>query len=196
MCKKIWYEFLDMLAGAAFPFMLMLILGATVIGFVAYNGKDDVPLQAVILAVGEIMLIAATVIFGKQNGASAYKKTIFNEGKRAAGSTELKVLLRTGEYAPYKAAIIGFIACVPFMLINLIYCITPATWCEFLLSYVFGWAYYPFNLGKLSPWFNYIAVIPYIAVHVVAYILGGNTEKKKQEIIDNQDEIPTKRGKK
>ena len=194
--KKIGYELADLLVGAAFPFMLMLILGATVIGFVAYMGKEDIALKAVILVVGEAMLIAATVIFGRQNGVTAYKKTVYNEGKRGAGSTELKVKLRVGEYAPYKAAIIGLIACIPFIIVNLIYSINGAKWCEFILSYIFGWAYYPFSLGKLSPWLNFICIIPYIALHITAYILGGIKEKKRQEIIANQSEITTKRGKK
>lgn len=196
LCKKIGFEFLDMLTAAAFPFMLMIILGATVIGFIIYGGNEDVALKAVILAVGEIMLIAATVIFGKQNGATAYKKTLSNDDKRAVGSSELKVKLRTGEYAPYKAAIIGFIACVPFIIVNLIYCFVPADGCKFMLSYIFGWAYYPFALASLSPWFNFICIIPYLAVHVVAYILGGKAEEKKQEIIASQNEAASKRRKK
>ena len=46
---KIRGEILDLLAGAAFPFMLMLILSATVIGFISYGGKEDIALKAVIL---------------------------------------------------------------------------------------------------------------------------------------------------
>lgn len=194
--KKIRYELSDMLVGAAFPFMFMLVLGSTVIGFITYIGGGDIALKAVILAVGEAMFIAATVVFARQNGVTAYKKKVFNDGKRGAGSDELKVRLRVGEYAPYKAAIIGFIACVPFIIVNLVYCLSGAKWCEFILSYMFGWAYYPFSLAKLSPWYGNISLIPYIAVHVIAYIIGGNKEKKRQEIIDMQNEMISERGKK
>ncbi|MDE7330222.1 MAG: hypothetical protein K2N30_03910 [Clostridia bacterium] len=194
--KKIGYEILDLLAGAAFPFMLMLILSATVIGYISYGGQEDIALKAVILVVGEVMLAAATFIFGKQNGASAYKKTVQNAGKRDAGSNELNVKFFTGEYALYKGIIIPLIACLPFIIVNLIYAVYPDKTCEFMLSYMFGWAYYPFALPKLSPYLNYILLIPYVAVHAFAYYYGGKTEKKKQEIIANQNEETAKRRKK
>ena len=75
--KGLGLEIKDVLAGAAFPFMLTLILSATVLNFIAYGG-DDLGIQILILVVGEIMIIVATVIFGKQNGVTAYKKTIQN----------------------------------------------------------------------------------------------------------------------
>ena len=178
---KIRGEILDLLAGAAFPFMLMLILSATVIGFISYGGKEDIALKAVILVAGELLLVAATVIFGKQNAASAYKKSIQNGTKREAGSQELKVVLRV---------------CVPFIIINIIYSAAPNKACEFIMFYMFGWAYYPFGLMNLSPWLNFIWVIPYVAVHAGAYVYGGKTERKKQEIMANQNEITAKRGKK
>lgn len=193
---KIRGEILDLLAGAAFPFMLMLILSATVIGFISYGGKEDIALKAVILVAGELLLVAATVIFGKQNGASAYKKSIQNGTKRETGSQELKVVLRVGEYALWKGIVIPLIVCVPFIIINIIYSAAPNKACEFIMFYMFGWAYYPFGLMNLSPWLNFIWVIPYVAVHAGAYVYGGKTERKKQEIIANQNEITAKRGKK
>lgn len=193
---KIGCEVLDLLAGAAFPFMLMLILSATVIGFISYGGKEDVALKAVILVVGELLLAAATVIFGKQNGASAYKKFIQNGTKRETGSQEPKVRLRVGEYALWKGIVIPLIVCVPFIIVNTIYSAAPNKACEFVMFYMFGWAYYPFGLMNLSPWLNFIWIIPYVAVHAGAYVYGGKTEKKKQEIIAGQNEVTAKHGKK
>lgn len=184
-----------MLQGAAFPFMLMVILSATIISYTVYLG-DDVPVQILVLAVGEALLIAATVIFGKQNGASAYKKTVQNTNKRKIGSDDLKAALYIGEYAPLKGAAIAAIVCVPFIVVELIYALVPNDVCEFILMYVFGWAFFPFRFLKLSPWLNYIWVIPYIAVHTAAYVWGGLTEKKKHDILAQADENTDKRGKK
>ena len=81
--KKILLEFKDLLIGAAFPFMLMLILSASIISFVAYGG-EDFGIKILILIVGEVMVYAAIFIFGKQNGATAFKKTLQNTKKAAS----------------------------------------------------------------------------------------------------------------
>ena len=194
--KGLGLEIKDVLAGAAFPFMLTLILSATVLNFIAYGGGDDLGIQILILVVGEIMVIAATVIFGKQNGATAYKKTIQNTQKREAGSTDIRAKAYVGEYAVYKAIIIAAVSCVPFIIVQFINAVAPNDVCGFILMYALGWAYYPFALAKLSQWLNFIWIIPFVAVHTAAYIWGGKTEKKKHDAAINQEEVQAKTRKK
>ena len=78
--QRVLLEIKDFLAGAAFPFMLQLVLSASVILFADYN--DEPVIQGFALAAGEIMLIAAYFIFGRQNGVSAYRKTVLTQKKR------------------------------------------------------------------------------------------------------------------
>lgn len=112
--KKFVLELKDMLAGAAFPFMLAVILSVTVIGFCV---TDELALGIVILVAGELFLLAAYLVFGRQNGVAAARKSAKNIKKRELGSADAGVLFKTGEYALYKAFIIGLISCVPFILI-------------------------------------------------------------------------------
>ncbi|MDE6504736.1 MAG: hypothetical protein K2L42_02580 [Clostridia bacterium] len=185
--KALALEAKDILAGAAFPFMLSLILSATVMSFIAYGGGGDLGIQILILIAGEALLIAAIVIFGKQNGVAAYKKTVQNRQKRNAGSTDIRATAHVGEYAVYKSVIIAAVACVPFVAVKIIYAAYPNDVCRFMLMYVFGWGYYPFALAKLSPWLNLIMIIPFIAVHTAAYVWGGKTEQKKQSALEKQE---------
>lgn len=189
--SKFLMELADLLQSAAFPFMLMVIFGSTIISYAVYCG-EDLPIQIIILVAGEAFLVAATVIFGKQNGVSAYRKTVQNTNKRKINSTDIRSVLYIGEYAPYKGAIIGLIVCVPFAIFELIYAIVPNDVCEFVLMYVFGWAHYPFKLANLSPWLNFIWIIPYVAVHTIAYVWGGLTEKKKQDTLAEADKNTAK----
>lgn len=179
--KKFLLEFKDMLIGAAFPFMLMLILSASIISYIAYSGSEDLGMKILILVVGEVMVFAATVIFGRQNGATAYKKTLQNGQKREVNSTDLNSVLYIGEYAPYKGAIIPLIACVPFVVFQFVQAVYPNDVCHFALMYAFGWAYFPFNLAKLSDWLNLLWIIPFAGAHLGAYIWGAKKEKKKLE---------------
>ena len=87
--KKILLELKDLLAGAAFPLMLSLILSSTVISYAAYGNEEDLRLKIVVLVVGEVLVFAATVIFGKQNGVTAYKRTVQNGNKRKVNSNDL-----------------------------------------------------------------------------------------------------------
>ncbi len=179
--KKILLELKDMLIGAAFPFMLTLILSATIISYSAYGNEEELGLKILILVVGEILIIAATVIFGKQNGVTAYKRTVQNGNKRKVNSTDLSARLYIGEYSLVKGALIAVISCVPFIIFQIVGAAYHNDICEFALMYVFGWAYFPFKLAGLSEWLNLIWVIPFAGVHLAAYIWGGKVEKKKQD---------------
>ncbi len=194
--RKILLEFKDLLIGAAFPFMLSLILSATVISYAAYGNADDLGLKIVILIVGEVMIIAATVIFGKQNGATAYKKTVQNGNKRKVNSSDEASKLYIGEFSLVKGILIPFISCIPFIIFQIVGAAYENDVCGFALSYVFGWAYFPFKLAGLSQWHNLIWIIPYAGVHLAAYIWGGKTEKKKQDQLAAAEEVKDTKKKK
>ena len=192
--QKILLEIKDFLVGAAFPFMLQLVLSVSVILFA--DAQGELAIQVFALVVGEIMLIAAYVIFGRQNGISAYRKTTLTQKKRDMGSTDVNVYYKTGEYAIWKGIVIGAISTVPFILFQFIQCLAPNTFCEFLLKYAFGWAAYPFKvIGVETEWLNFIWIVIPIGVHTGAYYLGGRQEKKKQELLEKAQEIKGKKKK-
>ena len=179
--QKILYEIRDFLVGAAFPLMLQLILSASVILFADANG--ELAIQAFALVVGEVMLIAAYVIFGRQNGISAYRKMVVTSKKREMAATDAKAYYRTGEYALWKGLVIGAVSVIPVMLFQFIQCLAPNKFSEFILKYAFGWATYPFFVfGVETSWLNFIWIVVPIGVHTAAYFWGGYQERKKQEL--------------
>lgn len=189
--KKFLYELKDMLVGAAFPLMLMLVLSASIISFV--SATDELPLKIVILILGELALAGTYVVFGRQNGTVAIRRSVQNKMKCEIGTDDLKAKLRTGEYALYKGFLIGFISCVPYILFQIIGSAAPNSVCDFMLQYAFGWAFYPFNLASLPTWLNLFWVIPLSCVHAAAYYWGASREIKKQKTIEKAQEIKDKR---
>lgn len=189
--QRILLEIRDLLVGAAFPLMLQLILSASVILF---SDIDDEPaIAAVILAVGEAMLIAAYVIFGRQNGITAYRKKVVAQKKRELNTGEVRAYYGTGEYAIWKGIVIGFLTVIPFMIFQLIQCLAPNVFCEFVLLYAFGWATYPFILLDVEiPWLNFVWIVIPIGVHLLAYFLGARREQKRQALLDKAQEIKDK----
>ncbi len=183
--KKFVLELKDMLAGAAFPFMLAVILSVTVIGFCV---TDELALGIVILVAGELFLLAAYLVFGRQNGVAAARKSAKNIKKRELGSADAGVLFKTGEYALYKAFIIGLISCVPFILIQFINCVFLNNFCGFLLRYAFGWAYYPLSYLNLSQWLSFIWILPLVSVHAAGYVWGARQEFSKQAVTAAQEQ--------
>lgn len=188
--KKIKLELIDLLSGAAFPFMLMIILSASILSFAS---SDDMTLNIIIIVVGELLLTAVLLIFGRQNGVVAYRKTVQQCKKREIGTGDIKALYGVGEYAVYKGFIIGAIACVPYMLLQIINCASSNSFCEFLLQYAFGWAYYPLHYANASQWINFIWIIPASCIHALGYYIGKKLEKKKQ---DAMAQLQEKKGKK
>lgn len=193
--KKILLELKDLVTGAAFPLMLSLILSSTVISYAAYGNEDDLGLKIVVLVVGEVLVFAATVIFGKQNGVTAYKRTVQNGNKRKVNSSDVGSRLYIGEYSLVRGALIPVISCIPFLIFQIIGAAYHNDVCEFALMYAFGWAYFPFGLAKLSPWLNLLWVIPYAGAHMAAYAWGGKTEKRKQEQLAAAEEAKVKKAK-
>ena len=192
--QKILLEIKDILVGAAFPVMLQLVLSASIILFADTQG--ELAIQAFALAVGEVMLIAAYIIFGRQNGISAYRKFVISQKKRELPNPEIKVFYKTGEYALWKAVVIGTVSVLPFMFFQLIQCLAPNTFCEFLLKYAFGWAAYPFNVfGVEIEWLNFVWIVIPIGVHTGAYYWGGYTEKKRQALLEKAQEMKDKKKK-
>lgn len=176
------WELKDLLAGTAFPLMIMLIFSASIISYAGYG--NDAAIEILCIVVGEILLFAAYFIFGRQSGVTAYRKYVLNSKKRQMGSPDKKALYKTGEYAVWKAVIIGLISCLPFIIFQFINCCYENTVCTFALSYCFGWAYYPLYFADLSEWLNFIWIIPLVAMHTAAYIVGKNQEEKKVKIIE------------
>ncbi len=193
--RKFWFELKDIFAGVAFPFILMIILSSTIIAFAGYG--DDVAVNVVAVAGGEIMLIAAFVVFGRANGSAAYRKHIQNEQKRSLGSTDETAVYHTGEYAIWKGLTIGFICCVPFIIFQVIELCAPNTFTAFCLRYVCAWAFYPFSyLGESFQALNFIMIIVPVAAHTVGYYIGKRKEIKIQKKLEETNVKPEKGRKK
>ena len=199
MGKKLLLELKDLLIGAAFPFMLQLIFSASVILFASYT--DEVGLSIAALVFGELLLAGAYIIFGRQNGVVAYRRTVQNTKKREAGSDDIKAALYVGEYALYKGFIIALISCVPFIIFQIINGAVPNKPCHFILMYAFGWAWYPFGVVNeytstyISEWLNLIWITVPVAIHALAYFLGARKEEKKQLLVAKAQELKGKRKK-
>lgn len=192
--QKALLEIRDLLIGAAFPLMLQLILSASVILFANIN--DEPEIAVIILVIGEAMLIAAYFIFGRQNGITAYRKKVVAQKKRELNTGEIRAYYGTGEYAVWKAILIGFLTVIPFMIFQLVQCLAPNKFCEFMLKYAFGWATFPFFLaGVKIQWLNFVWIVIPVGVHTLSYWLGGRREKKRQALLEQAQEIKDKKKK-
>lgn len=192
--RKIWLEFTDMLAGVAFPLILTIIFSSAIISFAS---TSDLALSIIALVGGEILLVGALIIFGRANGANAYKNTVEHAQKRELGSTDEKVNYRTGEYALWKGAVIALMVCVPFIIFQTIELIVPNTFTGFCMRYVFAWAFYPFSyLGKEYQALNYIMIILPVGVHMLGYHLGKLKEMKIRQKLAESAEYRKKQRKK
>ncbi|MGN0805107.1 MAG: hypothetical protein ACI4MS_06965 [Candidatus Coproplasma sp.] len=177
--KKFGLEILDMLQGVAFSLILMAVLSLTVIVNTAY---DDLAISLLALIGGEVMLGSALIIFGRENGSIAYRKTVENARKRELGSKDEKVIYKTGEYAVWKGIVIGLIMCIPFIVFQSVELLYPNTVCEFCLKYLCGWAYFPFSfLGEKYAPLSYILILFPVAFHTLGYYLGKLKQLKIQE---------------
>ena len=192
---KFLYEVKDMLAGAAFPLMLQLILSVSFIGM-ATAITEDFALSVVMLVLGEILLCAAYVIFGRQNGITAVRKLVVQAKKRDIGTADKQAQYGTGEYSAYKGFLIGFITCIPYVLVQLIELCAHNSFCYFLLQYVFGWAAIPFTYANLSGWLNFLWIILPTAVHGVTYIIAAHREWAKQREIASRQIVKEEKDKK
>lgn len=195
--KGIWLEIKDLFTGAAFPVMLQLILSASIILFVDAL-SEDTALQIVVLVIGELLFMGAYTIFGRQNGITAYRRTVQHAKKRELQADDLTCWLKTGDYAVWKGIVIGLITVIPFMLVQFIHCVAPNLVCEFILKYAFGWAAYPFIVigkaaGKLSQWLNYIWIVVPVGVHAAAYVWGASIEKKRRQKVAEAQEFKQRR---
>lgn len=198
--KRNLLELKDLLTGAAFPVMLQLIVSASVILFADYS---DTALRIFALLFGEVLLIGAYLLFGRQNGITAYRRTVQGEKKRGVQNSDIydiTAYYKTGEYAVWKGIVIGLISVIPFIIFEFIQCVAPNFVCEFLLKYAFGWAAYPFIVigqaaGELPEWLNFIWIIIPVGVHAAAYVWGGKLEKQRQLKVAEAQEIKGKRRK-
>lgn len=193
LSRKIGLEILDLLAGTAFPFVVMTVISSTIIMFA---GSGDLGISLLALIGGEIMLTAAFVVFGRANGNAAYSKTVLNDQKRALGSKDEKVVCKTGEYALWKGGLIALIVCVPYIIVQIIELCYSNSVCGFCLQYMFGWAYYPFSyLGEEYQALSFIMILLPVAAHMVGYYLGKLKQIKIQEAVAATRENKKGRGK-
>lgn len=193
--KKILLEIVDLLKGAAFPFIIMCIFSSMIIMFSSYT--DELGVQLIAVIGGELMLIAAFVLLGRTNGSAAYKTKVTNQVKRKLHKPDEKAILKTGEYAVWKGFVIGFITTIPFLIFQIIACTGEYTFVEFMLEYMCGWAVEPFNLiGTIpDPYYLFMALLP-IGLHGGFYIYGKWWEDKRQQKITRAEDDKRKGKKK
>ncbi|MDE6001026.1 MAG: hypothetical protein K2G96_01700 [Clostridia bacterium] len=196
--QKVWLEIKDLLLGAAFPLMMQIVFSVSVILFADYTA--ELAIRIIALVIGEVLLIGAYVIFGRQNGIAAVRRGVQSQKKRNANSDDIKAYYKTGEYALYKGFLIALISTVPFILFQFIVCVAPNSVCAFMVKYAFGWAVYPFVLigeacGGLSEWVNFVAIIFPVGIHAAAYYWGALKERKNQQKVAEAQEIKAKRRK-
>ncbi|MDE6075335.1 MAG: hypothetical protein K2G26_02750 [Clostridia bacterium] len=178
--RKVLLEVKNFLIDLAFPIMLMLVISATILSYASYT--DDIAVSLIALIGGEIMLAGALVIFGRANGSTAYNKTMLNAQKRELGSTDEKVICRTGEYAIWKGVLIGFILCVPFIIFQIIELCVHNVVTSFCLQYMCGWAYFPyFYFGAGYQAFSFIMIVLPVGAHTLGYYLGKLKRLKAKE---------------
>ncbi|MGN0807293.1 MAG: hypothetical protein ACI4MN_02470 [Candidatus Coproplasma sp.] len=179
--KKIWLEFKDLMAGCAFPLIIMIIFSSTIITF-SVSKDVDLYIRLIALIGGELMLAVALFIFGRTNGSEAYKKTIDNDRKRKLNSSDERVFYRTGEYALWKGVLIGIIVCIPSIIILIIQLCVTNTFCTFMLQYVFSWIYAPFSFlnDAYMPLCFTMLVFP-IGIMTLGYYFGKRRQIKIQE---------------
>lgn len=193
--KKFAYELKDLLTGAAFPFIISVLFSATIIAYSSY--REDLGVSLLALIGGEALFIISLIIFGRANGAAAYRKFVLNDKKRELNSSDERAVYRTGEYALWKGALIGFIITIPFIIIQIIELCASNVFCSFCLEYIFAWAYCPFSyLGEKFEALNFIMVLLPVGVHMLAYYLGKIKEEKIQEQIAIESQKAKKKRKK
>ena len=195
--RKFFFEFKDMLAGIIFPFIVTLVFSASIISF-SSDRDMDLTVKLISLIGGEILLIAAFIIFGRANGSAAYKKTVLHETKRSLGSTDEYAVYGTGEYKLWKGFLLGFVVTIPFIIFQIIQLAAPNTFCGFCLKYMFAWAYSPVTFfdEKLEA-LSFLMVLLPTGLHALGYYLGKLKEiKVQQELASQELERKNKRNRK
>lgn len=181
--RKIWLEFKDLMAGCAFPLIIMIIFSSTIIAF-SLGDKTDISVKLLGVIGGELMLAVALFIFGRTNGSDAYKNTVENERKRSLNSSDEKVQYHTGEYAIWKGTLIGFIICIPLLIVLTVQMCAPNTFCSFLMEYMFAWAIAPFSfIGEGYMVYGYIMIVFPISIMTLGYFFGKLRQIKIQEAL-------------
>lgn len=178
--EKFFWELKDLFTGAAFPFILMCVLSTSIIMFAA---ADDLAIQLLAVVGGDLLFLIAYVIFGRQNGAVAYRKLVLNETKRKLDSSDKRAVYATGEYALWKGAVIPLITCVPFVIFQAVQLVHPNPFTDFMLQYTCGWAYFPVSLTGAPQALDFLFIAFPVAAHLVGYVLGKKKEEKEQDKI-------------
>ncbi|MGN1104050.1 MAG: hypothetical protein ACI4QI_04165 [Candidatus Coproplasma sp.] len=206
--RKLWLEFKDLMAGCAFPFIIMVIFSSTLITF-SVSREIDLYIRLISLIGGELMFGGALFIFGRANGSEAYRKTVENGRKRELNSSDESVLYHTGEYALWKGALIGFIISIPAIIILIVQVCVRNNFCTFMLQYVFSWIYSPFSfLDESYEALSFIMVLFPVAIMTIGYYFGKlrqikiqeelaktNPDDKRSRVVDIPGEKKRKNGK-
>lgn len=207
--RKVWLEVKDILAGCAFPFIIMVVFSSTLIMF-SVSDTAELFLRLISVCGGELVLAIALFIFGRTNGSEAYKKTVENGRKRELGSSDETVFYHTGEYSLWKGLLIGFIICIPYLIVLTIQVCAKNSVCSFLLEYVFCWGYAPFSfLSEEFLALSYTSIIFPMAIMAIGYYFGKrrqikiqeelaktNPDDKRSRVVDIPKSKGNKRGKK
>lgn len=191
--EKFWGEVKDLLIGAAFPFVIMIVFSTSIIMFASF---DDLAIQIIATVGGEALLVVAFVIFGRQNGASAYRKFVLHERKRALNSSDKKSIYKTGEYALWKGFVIPLIVTVPFLVFQIVNLCSPNSFTEFILLYACGWAYFPLSFFGAHQAYNFILIALPVGVHAAGYAAGKRKEEAIQKKIEEENAKLSKKRKK
>ncbi|MGN0814398.1 MAG: hypothetical protein ACI4MH_04110 [Candidatus Coproplasma sp.] len=192
--QKFLWELKDLLVGAAFPFIIMCIFSSTIIMFAS---SEDLAIELLAVIGGNVLLLAAYVIFGRQNGATAFHKFVLNETKRSLNSSDKRSIYATGEYAVWKGVVIPLITCIPFIIFQIVDLIYPNAFTSFMLQYACGWAYFPISLTGAPQALDFLFIILPVGAHLAGYILGKKKEEKLQEEIQEESQkIKSKKRKK
>lgn len=193
--EKFFYELGALVKDAIFPFIVMCVFSTTIILFYDF---DDITVRILAVVFGEALMIGAFVMFGRQNGAAAYRKLKLNDSKRKLGTRTKKIVFRTGEYLPWKGFVIGFISAVPFLILQIIKCTGDYSFVDFMLEYACGWAVAPLNVISEAipqPYYLLMVIFP-VCIHGGFYIQGMHAEKKRQEAITRAEDDKRKGKKK
>lgn len=188
--RKILLEIKDLLVGAAFPFIMMIVFGTSLSMF---GAVPDTLIRLLAVIGGDLFIVGAIFVFGKQNGSVAYRKFVLGEQKRSLNSTDEKAIYKTGEYSLWKGFVIPLIGCVPYIIIQIISIASPNSFTTFMLEYIFGWAYFPVTLlGGNQAFCLFLIALP-VAAHAIGYAVGKVVEEKAQAKIAAEGEKPKKK---
>ena len=191
--KFLWHH----VKAAIVPFVYLLFMAIIALGIVIIDEKLLV--LKIILSVLNIAFYAYIVIMGSlKEGEIALKTRLANDLERVQiiKTGEDRPLKLVEEYKPYKGFFIGFLACVPCIILLIIHTILifgvsmETTGAGALAGFIYMMFYslsrLIFATGDQSPFAYYICLISLVFVPLftgIPYILGAKKVERQQEKI-------------